>query len=300
MPKIFPCLALPVLFLLCGPAGRARADDLTPGPKIAFFGDNTMQLEAQKPLGFIHLVDLAYRQQGQAITLFALGAAGNTSRDLLGRLGRDVLGKKPDWMILSCGPSDVSRGAKNIPLDQYEAAVTAMADQAAAAGVKVLLVTPLVFGEDPAHPPNPTLAPYTDFLRSFAQQRNLPLADVNADMQAAITRDRNQTHLTSHFLTLNDTDLNSVGDELVAAALLKGLGFTPAQIAQARDLWLDLPGGMDLTLHPPLSVRQYLLLQALAAEQGRSVADLINEALIENLQKQLIKAPSALPDAKKH
>jgi len=87
---------------------------------------------------------------------------------------------------------------------------------------------------------------------------------------------------------------------LAAAATLRALGFTPAQLSQARDLWLDLPNGMNLTLQPNISVRQYLLLRALAAKQGRSVEDLINDTLTENLQSQLIMAPSALPGPKKH
>lgn len=300
----FPALWIQATFfaawLLPASLLRAQTYDLQSGPTIAFFGDNAVQLGWQKPTGFIHLIDLAYRQQGQAITVFPLGGGGNTSKDLLGRLGRDALSKKPNFLVLNCGVSDVSRGPKNIPLDQYQASITAMVDQATAAGVKVVLLTSTMITEDAANPKNQILAPYNDFLRTLAKQKNIPLGDVNAAMQAAVAQARTETHLNGRMLTVSDTDLNSVGDEIVAAVTLKPLGFPDPQIAQARDLWLDLPNGMDVTLHPAISVRQYLLLRALAASQGRSVDDLINDTLTTELQKMLIKAPAAVPGGAKH
>jgi len=163
MPTLFRSRRILCLFSLATLAllpVRSQTDDTTPGPKIAFLGDNLIQAGWQKPAGFIHLIDLAYRQQGQAITIFPSGNGGNTSKDLLGRLDRDVLSKKPDWLVLSCGVTDVSRGAKSIPLDQYQTNITTMADRATAAGVKVALLTTTMISENAGAPLNQTLAPY--------------------------------------------------------------------------------------------------------------------------------------------
>ena len=62
------------------------------------------------------------------IEVIPAGVGGNTSKDMLARLDRDVLSKKPDWMTLSCGVNDVWHGATGVPLDQYQQNITSIVE----------------------------------------------------------------------------------------------------------------------------------------------------------------------------
>ena len=88
-------------------------------------------------------------------------------------------------MTLSCGVNDVWHGVKGIPLDQYKQNITKIVDQCQAAGVKVMILTSTMIGEDQANANNQKLSAYNDFLRSLAKEKNCLLADLNAEMQAA-------------------------------------------------------------------------------------------------------------------
>ena len=102
------------------------------------------------------------------------------------RLGRDVLNKKPDWMTLSCGVNDVWHGKRGVSLDDYKVNITKIVDQCQSAGVKVMILTSTMIGEDQGHANNKKLATYNDFLKELAREKKCLLADLNADMQAAI------------------------------------------------------------------------------------------------------------------
>jgi len=92
------------------------------------------------------------------------GVGGNTSRDMLARLDKDVLSKKPDWMTLSCGVNDVWHGANGgVPLDQYQQNITSIVDQATAAGIKVVILTSTMITEDEATANNQQLVATTIF-----------------------------------------------------------------------------------------------------------------------------------------
>ena len=299
MRLIQNCLGWPLLllgFLITPLAAQVPSTGPQAGQKVAFFGDSITQLGWQKPDGYVHLVQMAFQQQGRDLVILPAGVGGNTSKDLLARFSRDILSKKPDWMTLNCGVNDVARGkGGGIPLDQYQANITSIVDQATASGIKVMILTATMIGEDQASPQNQALVPYNAFLHTLAQQKNLPLADWNAAMQQAVTAARDETHQTANLLTVDGIHPNGVGDEVLATGLLKAFGFTAPQIAQARDLWLDLPTGMPLNLGTTLSVRQYLQLQILAASQGRTVTDLVNETLVRELRGMLLKASAPPP-----
>src|SRR5258708_33147530 len=71
------------------------------GEKIAFLGDSITAQGAGSPGGYVLLVMNGLEQQGQKLTAIPAGISGNTSKDMLARLDRDVISKKPDWMTLS-------------------------------------------------------------------------------------------------------------------------------------------------------------------------------------------------------
>ena len=76
------------------------------------------------------------RQTKSKSTRSSAGVSGNKSNDMLNRLDKDVISKRPNFMTLSCGVNDVAHGVNGIPLDKYKENVTAMLDKAQAADIK--------------------------------------------------------------------------------------------------------------------------------------------------------------------
>src|SRR5579864_5497936 len=151
------------------------------GEKIAFLGDSITQ-GGMGPTGYVTLVIQGLKANGVHATAIGAGVSGHKSNDMLARLQRDVIDKKPEWMTLSCGVNDVWHGAKGVPLDQYKQNITQIVEKAQAAGIKVLILTTMIT-ENPEEPNNQKLAAYNDFLRELAKEKKCLLADLNGAMQ---------------------------------------------------------------------------------------------------------------------
>jgi len=204
------------------------------GQKIAFMGDSITQAGA-KPGGYVTLVISGLEANGIKATAIPAGISGHKSNQMLARLEKDVSSKKPDWMTLSCGVNDVWHGAKGVPLDQYKENITKIVDQCQTAGIKVMILTSTMIGEDAANPNNQKLAPYNAFLVELAKEKKCLLADLNAAMQAdlaAAGADRKGNLLTS-----DGVHMNPAGNQMMAAGVLKGFGLDEEQVKKARESW---------------------------------------------------------------
>ena len=102
------------------------------GEKIAFLGDSITQGGQGSPLGYVRLAISGLAANGVKTEMIGAGISGHKSNDMLGRLQRDVIDKKPNWMTLSCGVNDVWHGANGVPLDKYKENITAIVDKATA------------------------------------------------------------------------------------------------------------------------------------------------------------------------
>ena len=184
MTQLRSALAAGLLALALSTAGAAvpRAEiAVKNGEKIAFLGDSITQ-GGMGATGYVTLVIHGLKSAGVQATAIGAGISGHKSNDMLARLQRDVLDKKPDWMTLSCGVNDVWHGAKGVPLDAYQQNITEIVTKAQAAGIKVMILTSTMIGENAAEPNNAKLEPYNEFLRKLAQEKKCLLADLNADM----------------------------------------------------------------------------------------------------------------------
>lgn len=75
-------------------------------------------------------------------TVINAGVGGNRSSQLLKRLDRDVLAKKPTTVVLMVGTNDRLNSGGFIDIKNYRKNVESLIDQIEAGGAKVLLVTP--------------------------------------------------------------------------------------------------------------------------------------------------------------
>ncbi|OYV06778.1 MAG: hypothetical protein CFE26_04505, partial [Verrucomicrobiales bacterium VVV1] len=182
-------IALAFLALALASITPAQAEiPIKSGEKLAFLGASIPAGGKSNPGGYVNLVGSALATNGVKIEIIGAGISGHKSNQMLGRLENDVLKHKPQWMTLSCGVNDVWHGEKGVTLEDYQKNITSIVDQAQAAGVQVILLTSTMIGEDQANPNNQKLIPYNDFLRSLAKEKKCLLADLNADMQAAVSK----------------------------------------------------------------------------------------------------------------
>jgi lysophospholipase L1-like esterase len=246
------------------------------GDKIAFLGDSITQQGNGGPGGYVQLVGSGLAANGVKVEIIGAGISGHKSNQMLERLDRDVLSKKPQWMTLSCGVNDVWHGAKGVPLEDYKKNITAIVDQAQAAGVKVVILTSTMIREDQATAENQRLVPYNDFLRALAAEKKCMLADLNADMQATLAAAAKAGPVKGNILTSDGVHMAYPGNEMMAAGVLKGFGLDAAELSKAKDAWLDIPGTSNVAAKMNLTRRQMLQLEKLAAARKTTVNALID------------------------
>jgi len=256
------------------------------GQKIAFLGDSITAQGAGSPSGYVNLVINGLQQQGLKLTAIPAGVSGNTSNDMLARLDRDVISKKPDWMTLSCGVNDVWHGVHGVELELYKKNITAIVDKAQAAGIKVIILTATMIQEVQSNSGNQKLIAYNDFLRSLASERKLLFVDLNADMQAAIKTEMGKGATPGGLFTIDGVHPNALGHELMAAGILKAFGTSDAKLDQIRTAWLDMPDAAEVKVK--MTARQYLQLREMAETAKRPMEEIAGSAVIKTLS-----APSA-------
>ncbi len=281
---------------LCGCAvllasALAQGQLVKSGEKIAFLGDSITQQGAGGPGGYVRLVISGLEANGVQAEAVPAGISGHKSNQMLERLERDVLAKKPNWMTLSCGVNDVWHGARGVPLDQYKQNITKIVERCQTAGIKVMILTATMITEDQQAENNQKLIPYNAFLRQLAAEKKCALADLNADMQAAIAQaKKNQPRpAKGNFLTSDGVHMGPAGNQMMALGVLKGFGLAEPQLAKARDHWLDIPGTCEVGAKLKLTQRQMQQLTALAAQKKCSVDSLVSEALTQSVETLLKK-----------
>jgi lysophospholipase L1-like esterase len=274
------CLSALVLAIS---AGASRGEILVKeGESIAFMGDSITAQGAGSPGGYVRLVISGLEANGVKATAIPAGVSGHKSNQMLARLQKDVIDKKPTWMTLSCGVNDVWHGERGVPLDEYKKNITAIVDQAQAAGVKVVLLTATMIQEDASNEPNAKLASYNDFLRELAKEKNLPLADLNALMQEGL-KQRPEGSKGNYF-TNDGVHMGPRGNQMMAEGVLTALGLDEKQLETAREKWLDTPDTVALRGNLKMSQRQFQKLEALAKEKGMTVQQLIDAELAKLLE----------------
>ena len=250
--------------------------------KIAFLGDSITSQGNIYQAGYVNLVMAGLKANGIKAVKIPAGISGHKSNNMLERLERDVLSKKPQIMLLSCGVNDVWHGKRGVPLPDYKKNITAIVDRAQAAGIKVCILTATMIREDQKNPANAQLAAYNDFLRALAREKKCLLADLNADMQQALAAFKAaHPKAQGNLLTVDGVHMNPLGNVMMAKGVLRAFGLTDSQLAKAEGAWNDLAGNIGQL---QLSVRDYRILAERAADAGMSVPDYIKHLIRQNVK----------------
>lgn len=117
------------------------------------------------------------------------GRPGDTTRDLLARLDRDVLARTPSLVVLMVGTNDALNHAKAVPVREYARNLTALVERLRKAGCRALLTTippcipQYVLERHPAaffgkSGPQGAVVRYNAVVREVSVQQQVPLVDV--------------------------------------------------------------------------------------------------------------------------
>ncbi|MBW8016694.1 MAG: hypothetical protein FVQ82_10940 [Planctomycetes bacterium] len=254
------------------------------GQKIAFLGDS-ITAAGKNPGGYCRLVIDGLKKQGiDAKPIFA-GISGHKSNQMLARLDKHVIDKKPDWMTLSCGVNDVWHGKNGVKLPDYKTNITAIVDKAQAQGIKVMILTSTMIKEDQSGSLNQQLLPYNAFLKKLSKEKGCLFADLNTDMQQALKKFPKNAPKGKQ-LTSDGVHMNAYGNIMMAKGLLKSFGVSGAKLATLDKGWKDAPGRHNIRLSISMSLNEYEQIQKKLDKPVRQfLIDTVNKAKEELLKK---------------
>ncbi|MGE4301669.1 MAG: SGNH/GDSL hydrolase family protein [Victivallaceae bacterium] len=255
------------------------------GEKIAFLGDSITYYGAASPSGYCNLVLSGLAANGvKAEPVFA-GISGNKSNQMLERLEADVLSKSPQWLLLSCGVNDVWHGEKGVPLPDYEKNITAIVDKARAAGVRVVILTSTMIGEDSENDNNRKLEEYNAFLRKLAEQKQCLIADLSEEMKTKVAAEVAAGRTAGTLLTVDGVHMNPLGNIMMAKVILKTLGLDASQLAIAEQVWQAVPAACDVRGAADITIAEYKVLDAAAKQRGVPVQEFLNQLLAKSVKE---------------
>jgi len=278
-----------VAFLTCACALPASAQDglkVTSGQKIAFLGDSITQGGARNQMGYCRLVIDGLKQHGVAAEMIPAGISGHKSNQMLARLQKDVIDKKPDWMTLSCGVNDVWHGKRGVLLPEYKNNIRTIVERAQGAGIKVMILTSTMIHENPNSGENERLKPYNLFLGKLAAEKGCLFTDLHGRMSAEVAKAKGK--VVGNLLTTDGVHMNPLGNIMMASGVLRAFGMSSAQLETARAAWMSRKNTCRVRVDVQMTAGEYRRLMALAAADGMRIDALFRPA-IEKRQRELLE-----------
>jgi lysophospholipase L1-like esterase len=229
-------VSLPVAFLaglwLTSSVNGADEDpakkqvELQPGDRILFFGDSLTELagkEAPKQYvtkGYVRIVreTLTATHPDKNLQVDWVATGGHTVPDLLQRVDRDVIAKKPTIVVIQIGCND----ARRIPKDRFKAGLEELIDRLQKAHIQVIQCTLTSVGEkyDGTNKDDPKLEEFAEIERAVAKAKDVPLNDLRKAF-VAHWKKNNPTNQPKGILTYDGNHFNDAGHQFVAEQMLK-------------------------------------------------------------------------------
>lgn len=189
--------------------------------RVIFFGDSITELGV-RPNGYVRVIEDMIRNEDKSTQyeLIGKGIGGNKVYDLFLRMEEDVLKLQPHIVVIYIGVNDIwhkSMMGTGTDYDKFGKFYQAMVDKMKAAGIQVILCTPAVIGEryDGTNPQDGELNHYSNWIRRYAADHQLPLVDLRAAF-LEYSKANNPNNLDSKILTYDRVHLNDAGNKLVA------------------------------------------------------------------------------------
>ena len=224
---------LSVLLVASVPFFASAGDDLSQkkvelkkGDRILFFGDSLTYyggIDGPKDKvtkGYVKIVqetlDKTHKDLGIKVDWVATG--GHTVPDLLKRLDKDVLPKKPTIVVIQIGCND----ARRIPKETFKSGLEELIDRLQADKIQVIQCTLTSVGEkhDGTNKDDPKLEEFAEIQRQVIKAKNVPYNDLRKAF-VAYWKAKNPENKGSGILTYDGNHWNDTGMRFVAEQMLK-------------------------------------------------------------------------------
>lgn len=209
---------------------------------LVCFGDSITQGDATG--GYVGLLRnfLTAGYPERNIRVVNAGIGGNRTPDLLARLDKDVIARKPNVVLINIGVNDVGwgfdefnprrefpagDGPLGVPLNVYENNLGELADRLReGTDAEIIFATPTILGEDIDSPDslrNIRLREYVAAMRRVAEAKSAILAPTHEDFTQTLRAGKS---VNPEFSLTNDgVHMTPAGNAALALTILTTLGF---------------------------------------------------------------------------
>jgi lysophospholipase L1-like esterase len=220
-----------VLLLYSSPAAVANEDlakkqiELKKGDRIVFFGDSLTSLAGEEEpkehvtKGYVRIVreTLHEKHKDKNIEVDWVATGGHTVPDLLERVDRDVIARKPTVVVIQIGCND----ARRITKETFQTSLEKLIKKLQGAGIQVVQCSLTSVGEkhDGTNKDDPKLDEFAQVEREVARAASVPLIDLRKAF-VAYWKKHNPDNKPSGVLTYDGNHFNQQGHEFVADQML--------------------------------------------------------------------------------
>jgi len=200
--------------------------ELKKGDFIIFFGDSLTALAGQEApkehvsKGYVRIVreELEKSHKDMDLKVDWVATGGHTVPDLLKRVDKDVIAKKPTIVVIQIGCND----ARRIPKDQFKSSLEELIDRLRKADIRVVQCTLTSVGEkhDGTNKDDPKLEEFAEVERGIAREKKVPLNDLRKAF-VDYWKKNNPDNKPNGILTYDGNHFNQKGHDFVAAQMLK-------------------------------------------------------------------------------
>jgi lysophospholipase L1-like esterase len=224
-----------LLVLLAAPFILAKSR-LKAGDRIVTLGDSITQAGGYQTL-MRRVFARFYPEFG--IEIVNAGIGGHKAPDMVARLQKDVIDKRPTIVTVSCGVNDVWHGfytpPSGVDLATYTRLMTEIVQRLkASTSAAIYLLTPTVIHESLRGPENVKLEAYCQAIREIARQEDVHVVDLNAVFNLVL-RSTQIGGAAEFHPTSDGVHMKPAGNFLIAAAILQALEVPITQILDATD-----------------------------------------------------------------
>ena len=199
-------------------SAQLMAQSMIKDERIAFFGDSITQAGNAEG-GYVDFIRRTLKSESSSAIIIPAGISGHKVPDLLKRLDKDVIDKKPTVVFIYIGINDVwhSQSGSGTDIEAYGEGLRKIIRSIHKSGSKVVLATPTVIGEKAKgeNPLDEMLEEYAAVSRKVAKEEKAILCDLRAafvDYLGVF----NPKNLEKGILTADGVHLNEMGNILVA------------------------------------------------------------------------------------
>jgi PhoPQ-activated pathogenicity-related protein/lysophospholipase L1-like esterase len=210
---------------IAGNGPTDRQVELKKGDRIIFFGDSLTDLAGREEpkqhvaKGYVRIVQekLNETHKDQGIEVAWVATGGHTVPDLLKRVDKDVIARKPTIVVIQIGCND----ARRISKETFKSSLEQLIDRLQKEGIQVVQCTLTSVGEkhDGSNSDDYKLDAFAEIERDVAHAKSVPLNDLRRAF-VAYWRKNNPDNLPSGILTYDGNHFNDAGHRFVAEQML--------------------------------------------------------------------------------